>query len=169
MININQFKNNFKGGARKNKFSINIVKLNNKFNSILVQSASIPQFSLDALTVHSIAGKIKVAGGREVPDWDVTVMLDEDVADNGINELENWQLQARQMMSAEGSNDAHGVLNGYKSDAYLYQLDQKGNTIARYKLEGIWPKEIGQREFDYTDDDIVTCSITFSIDNVIRL
>lgn len=175
MFNINQFKQNFRGGARKNKFRVAINEdgfvLGSKFSDILVQATSIPSFTIEDIEVPSLAGIIKVAGKRTVNDWDVSIILDEDLSENGIDLLEQWQFKARQMISAEGSNDVR--LNSpsnvnYKTDATLYQLDQKGNTIASYRLEGIWPKEIGERSFDYNDDEIVTCDVTFAVDDIIR-
>lgn len=156
---IEEFKANFIGGARANKYEVQIPYLPDKMNKFLVQSTSIPPTEINALPVKYMGATAVFAGDRtEPPTWNVTILLDEDYA--GMNELEQWQELIRQVNSGIGV----GQHTTYKKEAYVRQLGQDGSVIAEYKLEGLFPVSIGEVTLGATEDGISQVQVGFRFD-----
>lgn len=162
-FNIDEFKANFLGGARGSKFLVEVPYLPDKFNKFLVQSTSIPSLDIEEVAVKYMGATVKLAGERTYADWSVTALLDEDYA--GIEELENWQNIMREPKSGLG-NPSHA---SYKKEAFVSQLSQDGTVIATYKFEGLFPSSIGERTLEAGNSEVMTVSVTFKYDDMIRV
>lgn len=161
-FNIDEFKANFLGGARGNKFLVEVPFLPTKFNKFLIQATSIPASDIEEVTVSYMGTRTKLAGERTWGDWSVTAYLDEDYA--GVNELETWQEIMRKPNSGEGAN----THTAYKKEAFVTQLSQDGSEIATYKLEGLFPKSIGEKTLGADQAEVMTVQVTFAFDDMIR-
>ncbi len=158
MFHIDDFKANFLGGARPNRFEIEIPSLPDKAR-FLLKSGSIPGANIGEI-IHNYQGnQIKFAGDKTVNDWEVTLILDEDYA--GFNEIEAWHNMTRNNGSSLGA--AHH--SEYKKECYITHFSQNGDVIAKYKLFGAWIKTIPDTALSWdTVDAAIEVPITISYD-----
>lgn len=149
-FNINEIKSNLTfGGARPTLFQ---VQFNNPGNStgdlkvpFMVQAASIPPAVTGVIEVPYFGRRIKLAGDRIFPSWNVTVMNDEDFLIR--NALEEWSNR----INGLGTNVR--TLTNYKSEATVTQFAKDGRRIRTYEFHGIFPTEISPIELDWAATD----------------
>jgi len=158
MFNIEEFKANFNGGARPNRFEIEVIGLPDKAR-FLFKAGNLPGATLGEIEFKYQGASAKFTGDKTFSDWDVTLLLDEDYA--GFNELEAWHNLIRNNDSGIGANNH----NQYKKDCFITHFSQNGQPIARYKLVGCWPKTIPDVPVDWDNSDTkMELSFTFSYD-----
>jgi hypothetical protein len=157
-LNIEDFKANFLGGARSNKFIVEVPLLPEKAK-FLIKAAPLPGANIGEVIMNYQGNQVKIAGDKTFNDWEVTLILDEDYA--GFNEIEAWHELIKADESSSGANN-HTL---YKKDCYIRHLGQNGETIAEYKLVGAWPKVIPDTALAWeTSDAVAEVNITFSYD-----
>lgn len=158
MFNIEDFKANFLGGARPNKFEIEVPGLPDKAR-FLLKASSIPGANLGEIIVNYQGTQAKFAGDKSFNDWEVTLILDEDYA--GFNEIEAWHNLIKENDSGIGANNH----NQYKKNCTLIHYSQNGEPIATYRLNGAWPKIIPDTPVAWDNNDTaMEIGITFSYD-----
>lgn len=156
---IEEFKANFIGGARSNKYEVQIPYLPDKMNKYLVRATTIPGTEITPINLKYMGANVSLAGERPAPaTWNVTILLDEDYA--GMNELEQWQELIRAVNSGIGAANH----TAYKKEAFVSQLAQDGSVIAEYKLEGLWPTSIGEVSLSPDEDGVATVQVGFQFD-----
>jgi hypothetical protein len=158
MFNIEEFKANFLGGARANKFVVEVPTLPNKAR-FLIKGTSIPAGELGEVIFRYQGLEAKFAGDRTVSDWSVSLVLDMDYA--GFNELEAWHNLIKGNESGAGA-DNH---NQYKKDCFVTCYSESGEEISVYKLVGCWPKTVPEIPLSWeTTDSLIELDFTFSFD-----
>jgi hypothetical protein len=158
MFNIEDFKANFLGGARPNKFEIEVPGLPDKAR-FLLKASNIPGANLGEIIVNYQGTQAKFAGDKAFNDWEVTLILDEDYA--GFNEIEAWHNLIKENDSGIGANNH----NQYKKNCTLIHYSQNGEPIATYRLNGAWPKIIPDTPVAWDLNDVaMEIGITFSYD-----
>lgn len=154
------------GGARPTLFRVELTNpVNNAGDTIapfLIQATSLPNSTINAIEVPYFGRKIKIAGDRTFDTWSVTVMNDEDFKVR--HPLELWHNQINSLETNLNLNATSSPLL-YKSTALVTQYGKSGETLRRYKFNGIFPTEISTIDLDWdATDQIETFSVTFAYD-----
>lgn len=75
----------------------------------------------------------------------------------------NMMYQAGHFRNAPGQTDKFSS-TGYAGKAVINVFDVAGKHTAKYQMEGVWPKEIGEVQFDGSGANLLTINATFNYD-----
>lgn len=150
------------GGARSSHFDIIVTNpidgsgdLQMKFKAM---SASLPADRLGEIPVPYFGRKIYEAGDREFTEWPVTIINDEDF---GVRSpLHHWHGAINHRIANIRNNGAGISANSYKSTGLIIQYSKSGVPIAGYKFTGLWPKEIGDIEVSWENENQIEKFVT---------
>lgn len=133
--------------------------------TFLCRAASIPSSELGEVQVPYFGRFIKLNGDRTFPDWDVTVMNDEDFAIR--NMLENWSNRMNTHISNVMDESVFPL--GYKTNAKVTQFGKSGNILAIYQFQGLWPRVVSPIQLDWSQQNAVEeFQVVFSYDEWVR-
>ena len=184
---ISQFKTQLRrGGARPNLFEVDITSstaLESVFWNgtdqddfhFLCKATSMPTQTIGSVDVPFRGRILKVAGDRTFEPWTVTVINDEEF--NVRSAFERWSDAINNMESGEGLISP----NDYMGQGTIKQLgrtdigtrdvgadakaggDGKG-VLYSYKVQDIWPSEIGSIDLSYESSDAIEeFTVTFQV------
>lgn len=165
-FNVAQFKESglFQGGARPSQFEVLLPgRLAPQLGRFLVQATNIPPSIIGTIEVPYFGRKIKIAGDRTFPEWQTTIMNDENFIIRRL--VERWLAD----INAHEANIRNGTATerpaSYKTDAQVLQYGKKGDVIAAYDFIGLYPSDISPIELDWNStDQIETFQITWQYD-----
>ena len=170
-FNINTFKQQglFYGGARPANFNVTLsvpngIGIDNttvqKF-TFVCRASEIPPSQIPSIDVPYFGRKIKVSGDRVYPDWNITVMNDEDFSVRAMFEL--WM---NGINGAEANvRDPALVDELYKTDSSIQQFSKDGEIIREYTMYGAFPTLVGPMATDWdSTNQIQTFPVTFAYD-----
>jgi hypothetical protein len=153
-------------GARPALFQ---VTLQNPANSVadvkfpfMCEATALPEADVGTVQVPYFGRFIKLAGDRTYPDWQVTVINDEDFLVR--NALEEW---SNKINSFQGNIRAFGSASPllYKSQAQVVQFSKTGVPIRTYQYNGIFPIAISNIPLAWSSqNEIERFSVTFAVD-----
>jgi hypothetical protein len=124
---------------------------------LLCQGSQIPPAIVESVPVGYFGREIKVSGDRTFPDWNVSVINDEDFAIRDM--LESWSTIQNSMVG----NLRRDRL--YKSEAVITQFGKEGGVLRQYEMVGIFPTVIGPIELNWNaKNQIEMFDVTFSFD-----
>lgn len=161
---LNNFMNNFKGGARPNQFKVELSlparlrsRIRNSANAqnqmkFMIKAASIPASNLGMVDVPFRGRQFKVAGDRTFDQWNVTALNDVDF--DIRNAFEQWSDLIIGHVN-HGQADEVDNQGDYMADAEVHQLDRNGKIIKSYNFVGIWPSNIGEIALSFDSNDQV--------------
>ena len=126
------------------------------------------------------AGKVKLTGKTDYPDWKVTIR--DDALNIAHTYFQDWRNDIYNLKTGQSNKvDTSGLLatlgfgisGGYKRSAVILMLGNSNKTtlgtapgmMRGYLINGIWPKEVGSIALDYATENIATFPVTFSIDS----
>jgi hypothetical protein len=169
---INNFKDNFFGGTRTNRFRITgTFPYGGAFTQYHVSAADLPQAILIPQTFDYRGRKLILPGDRiygQQPggtSWTVTVL--DDTGDNTIwKNLHNWSNRINNHELNTGTQDEPF---SYKRSGWtVEQLDLNcTNVLKKVTLYGCWPSAVGAVELNMTKvDQYVTFDTTFVFDYI---
>lgn len=159
------------GGARPSLFSVQLISPFDATIGIsspyLIKAAALPASSVGEIPIGFMGRKVKAAGDRSYADWQVTVINDEDFA---IREsIESWSNAIQGPVSNLRNSGANASFN-YKAQATITQYGKAGDTLARYTMFGMWPKEVGAIELAWDQENTIeSFPVTFAIDYFLRV
>ncbi|MDD5150602.1 MAG: hypothetical protein PHC28_08980 [Flavobacterium sp.] len=175
-LGIHDFLSNFKGGARPNLYAVvlsfptglglNLVDKSQKL-AYMCKAASIPASTMGKAEVSFMGRKVKVAGDKDYDDWDITVV--NDVSFDLRSVFEQWHEKINGNITNRANTIAVNPSN-YYATADVYQLNKDGNTLAHYKIEGMFPTSVAAIELGFeTVDTIEEFAVTFSVNQWARI
>ena len=167
------------GGARPNLFEVNLgnfggdgttggwnTNIESEFR-FMCKASSMPTQTIGSVDVPFRGRILKVAGDRTFEPWSVTVINDEDFKVR--KGFEAWTEKINALATGVGEVNP----NNYMGNGTIKQLSRSatvaGNDTAQrvlheYKVEEIWPSEIGAIDLSYdTSDAIEEFTVTFQI------
>lgn len=165
---INDFKNNFYGGTRANRFEVISntgwptgvsVEPNSKFK---IFAASLPAAELGTIPVPYRGRVLYVAGDRTYGSWIISV-YDDSGAGNLWQAFNKWK-------NLLDSHDTHLVANSdfsYKNLQKTWTINQLGlnNDILRtINLFNCWPEQVSNIDFDMSKSDFTVFSVSLKFD-----
>ena len=170
-FNINAFKQQglVYGGARPSLFNVTLsvpaglgisTTSVSKF-TFVCRTSELPPSQIPSFPVGYFGRKIKLAGDRVFPDWNVSVMNDEDFSVRSMFEL--WHNSMNRMES--NVRDTAVDNEGYKTEFQVTQYAKTGEAIRQYTLYGAFPTNVGAIAVDWdSTNSIQTFPISFSYD-----
>jgi hypothetical protein len=141
-FNVDQFRSNLIGdGARPNLFEVKLsfpdfVSVPNQIKSpFLCKSSSLPGSTIAPANLFYFGREVKLAGNRTFPDWQVSILNDEDFLlknafdqwHNGINEN---ILNLRNFRAVNASPIFTGII--YTVDATINHFSKKLKNVSIY-------------------------------------
>lgn len=123
----------------------------------LCRATQIPAPIVEKVPVGYFGREINVSGDRTVPDWNISVINDEDFAIRQM--FENWSFIQNSMV-ANLRRDRN-----YKVDGTVVQYGKEGNVLRQYNMVGAFPTLIGQIELSWeAKNQIETFDVTLALD-----
>ena len=167
------------GGARPNLFEINLgnfggdgttgdwnTNIESEFR-FMCKASSMPTQTIGSVDVPFRGRILKVAGDRTFEPWSVTVINDEDFKVR--KGFEAWTEKINALATGVGEVDpnnymGNGTIKQLSRSATVAGDDTAQRVLHEYKVEEIWPSEIGAIDLSYdTSDAIEEFTVTFQI------
>jgi hypothetical protein len=150
---INEFKTNFLGGTRSNRFEIfgripsgvqGSGGVGGNFTKFHVRSTIIPQMSTKTLSYDYFGRKYHYPGERDYGSWAFTVLDDTGNANNLWQMFQRWHNNINDHETNVSYNLSTG--NSYKAENWeIRHLDINGDSVLKtFILQGCWPAAIQQ-------------------------
>jgi hypothetical protein len=168
---LNDFKTNFDGGTRQNRFYIEgtIPFGNGAVSSFHVRSTLIPTLQTSTIAYDYMGRKSYFPGEKMYSTWSVSVIDDPssqydlwakfNIWQNNINNHET----NRSDISLQTGTFASYKANGWK----INHLDLNGNIIKTFVLNGCWPRSINEINFNMSRPNVInTFNVVFVFDSV---
>lgn len=177
---IQQFKDNFYGGTRANRFKVtatwpgNVTK-NTNINdqtTFKIFATSFPDASIDALSIQYRGRPVHFAGDRKYPLWSVNI-YDDSESNNLWEVFHDWM----EKIDGNSSHLYSGASSANKDFSYSqhqttftmtqYQLngslDASGNTRV-ITLRNVFPLAVGEINLDMGESTAVSFQVQLSFD-----
>ena len=167
------------GGARPNLFEINLgnfggdgttgdwnTNIESEFR-FMCKESSMPTQTIGSVDVPFRGRILKVAGDRTFEPWSVTVINDEDFKVR--KGFEAWTEKINALATGVGEVDpnnymGNGTVKQLSRSATVAGDDSAQRFLHTYKVQEIWPSEIGSIDLSYeTSDAIEEFTVTFQI------
>jgi hypothetical protein len=164
------FKNNFNGGTRANRFivypswpsGISVPITDAQFKIV---SASLPMATVNSISIPYRGRLINFAGDRQYSPW-VVGIYDDGNSQNIWTALQRWK-------EALDGHWTHRVANNdfaYKTLQTTWRIDQldvnANQVLRRIFLYKCWPSVIGEIGLNMGENDFVSFSATLTFDNI---
>jgi hypothetical protein len=166
-FNINEFQAAlFGGGARPSQFMVMIQNPVASASTLdktpfMVQTAQIPEATLNTVQTSYFGRQIKFAGNRTFPDWTVSIINDEDFLIRDA--MERWS-NAINGLRTNIRSSSLATTAQYKTNATVTQFSKTGDPLRTYKFIGLFPVSVGAIALDWSSDEIERFDVTFSYD-----
>lgn len=169
---ISDFMANFKGGGlRPNRYKVIMTfpsavagfdpQAAEKI-SYTCMAASIPSSNMGVIDVPYYGRQLKVPGDKIWDDWNVTINLDNDMKGREI--FEQWHNAINGFESNVAQSDALVNPSNVYANAQVFLLDRADKTLAVYRVEGMFPVQVGEVTIGYDQNDqIAQQQVTFAI------
>jgi hypothetical protein len=123
----------------------------------MARATQLPPAIVDKVPVGYFGRDINVSGDRTFPDWNVSIINDEDFAVRDL--LEKWSMYQNTMISNLR------VDRDYKKEAMITQFGKEGDTLKQYEMVGIFPTLVGPIEVAWDNkNQIEVFDVTFAYD-----
>lgn len=166
-MEIDKFVGNFRGGARPNKFRVQLVYPGlitppDVDDEIMVRAAAIPAANLGFVPVPWKGRQIPYAGDRTYDPWTVTVT--NDTTFSHWNAFHQW---SNAHNSHEGNLQTGSDHSDLVGTAIVTQLGRDNAELKTIRLLGILPTLVGEIQLSYEDNDTIeTYDVTFQFVNM---
>lgn len=154
MSAITNFKTNFDGGMRSNRFYINgtIPFSGNKgFTKFHIRATQIPQLSTKTMSYDYFGRKYHYPGEKDYGTWSFTVLDDTTDSGNLWKFFHNWQ----ENINSNFNNQTLLAEAAYKANSWEIHhltLDGEDDTSAKvFVMHGCWPTAVQPISFSMTN------------------
>ncbi len=129
--------------------------------TLLAKAASVPPAIVGDVHIPYFGRMVKYSGDREYPDWEVTVLNDEDFVLRRI--MESWSNEMNTSVTNQMTTQTHPL--NYKASAIVTQYSKDNVAIASYQFDGLWPKVVDTMQLDWgNQNSIQEFNLTFAYD-----
>ncbi len=155
------------GGARPSLFQVQITNPINPVADIKIpimcRSTQIPDWIVGVIPVPYMGRRIKQPGTRDIGDWNVTVINDEDWIIR--NAMEQWNNSMNSLQGNLNTTGSSSPLN-FKSQAIVTHYSKGGEVLRVYQMQGLWPSRVAGVSMDWDQGDrIMEFDVTFQMDD----
>ena len=167
------------GGARPNLFEVNLgnfggdgttggwnTNIESEFR-FMCKASSMPTQTIGSVDVPFRGRILKVAGDRTFEPWSVTVINDEDFKVR--KGFEAWTEKINALATGVGQVEpnsymGNGTVKQLSRSATVAGDDTAQKVLHEYKVQEIWPSEIGSIDLSYESSDAIEeFTVTFQI------
>lgn len=121
------------------------------------RATQLPPEIVESIPVGYFGREIKLSGDRTFPDWNVSIINDEDFLVRDM--MENWS----DIQNSHVENLRRDL--NYKVSAVITQFGKGGNALKQYEMVGIFPTVVGPIEVSWDNkNQIEVFDVTFSFD-----
>jgi len=164
------FKNNFNGGTRANRFIVYPswpvgISVPNRDAQFKIVSASLPMATVNSISIPYRGRLINFAGDRQYSPW-VIGIYDDGNSQNIWTALQRWK-------EALDGHWTHRVANNdfaYRTLQTTWRIDQldvnANQVLRRIFLYKCWPSVLGEIGLNMGENDFVSFSATLTFDNI---
>lgn len=124
---------------------------------LAVKASSVPQFTLEKLTINRGNSQVHFATKPTFKDGQITVH--DYIGSHTKEVLLAWQRQAYNVHTQKV-----GLAKDYKRTATLYELTPDFQVVRTWKLHGCWISEISDPNYDMESTDARTMDVTIVYD-----
>jgi len=167
IMNVAEFKNNFDGGSRSNRFIISgaipkvgAAKKKNDINSIVVKAGSMPAVTLGILRVPFRGRVVKIPGDRTYEEWTFTVMDGFDGNSEHRNGFVGWNSEFNLHEQNVPGSFGSGMGVDLNSDLFqtwtVRQLGLDGESRRKINLHKCWPVVVSEIALSYDNADTIS-------------
>lgn len=158
------------GGARPSLFEVTLqfpadVGLNlvaGTALTFLCKATAIPTSTVAPIEVPYFGRKVKFAGNRTFPEWNITVINDENFLIRDA--FERW-LAGINTHETNVRNYNESVDNGYQVTGTVSQLGKEGGILRQYKFVNVFPSEVSPIELNWgSENEIEEFTVTLQYD-----
>ena len=159
-FNVNDFRAQMTGdGARPNLFEISMpfpafsapgnaqTKL-----TFMCKTAQLPGATLGVVPVTYFGRELKFVGNRQFADWQITIINDEDFVIR--NAFERW-MNGINSHNLNVRNPLAQSPFGYSVDAIITQFGKQGDSLKKYKFNGVFPTDLSTIDVDWGSNDTI--------------
>lgn len=159
-FNVFEFRSQLQGdGARPNLFEVQLVfpfaiapgNAQRKL-TFMCKTASLPGSTIGQVPVFYFGRETKLAGNRTFPEWNISIINDEDFSVR--NAFEKWMNGINRHVSNTRDLWAGNSL-GYTTDASVKQYSQTGDVLKHYVFEGCFPVDVAPIDLDWGSNDTI--------------
>lgn len=177
---INEFKTNFYGGTRPNRFSVSATwpttltkdpNINDQTKFKIIATV-IPESTVEVISVPYRGRPINFAGDRKYSPWDITVYDDSETY-NLWRVFQQWLEHIdgsanHTYIGASATNKDFSYKNHQKTfTIYQYDLNgDQGNAIRTMTLHNAFPVSVGQIALDMGEPGLVTFPVQIMYDYI---
>lgn len=164
------FLSNFRGGGyRPNRYRVilnfpgSVPGAQNAATKISFTcvAASIPSSNMGSVDLPYMGRPVKVPGDKIFDDWSVQILLDNDFLGRGI--FERWHDQMLGFRSNVAQPQMVNPINAFAS-AIVQALDRNETIVREYRVEGMFPTQVGEITLGYDQNDQVAMqAVNFAI------
>jgi len=179
VMNVGEFKSNFDGGSRSNRFLIQgDIGGNGDVNSIVVKAGSVPAVTLGILRVPFRGRVVKIPGDRTYEEWTFTVM-DGFTPGSGKPATEmhskflSWNAEFNEHeANVPGPNFGKGEVVDLNSatlftDWSVVMLGLDGSEGRKINLHKCWPVVVSEIALSYDNADTISeYTVTMAYDYI---
>jgi len=170
-MNVAEFKNNFDGGSRSNRFIISgaipkagisdVTRGQDDINSIVVKAGSMPAVTLGILRVPFRGRVVKIPGDRTYEEWTFTVMDGFDGNSEHRNRFVGWNsefnLHEQNVPGLFGNRYGQVDLNSDLFQTWtVRQLGLDGESRRKINLHKCWPVVVSEIALSYDNADTIS-------------
>lgn len=165
--NISDFRNNFFGGTRPNRFRVEAqipaaAGVGDITSHFLIKAASVPPSTLGIISVPYRGRVLKIPGDRLFAEWSFTVLDDAHEGEDIRSKMVAWS-------NAINSHVSNLTQDPNVSDSIaqwrVEMLNISDNEPVRIiTLHNCWPVEVGAIELSYETADVITdfpCTLAY--------
>lgn len=169
---LNQFKTDFLGGTRQNRFVITggIPYDGGQISSFHIRSSLIPTLQTSTVSYDYMGRKSFFPGEKMYSTWSVAVLDDPKSTEHNLwKKFQNWQNQINNHYT-NTSDLTLGTTNepSYKAFGWrVDQLDLNGNTLKTFMLNGCWPRSVNEIGLNMSRPNVLnTFNVIFVFDTI---
>jgi len=159
-FNVFEFRSQLQGdGARPNLFEVQMVfptAINpqnaNRKLTFMCKTASLPGSTIGQVPVFYFGRETKLAGNRTFPEWNISIINDEDFSVR--NAFEKWMNGINRHVSNIRDLWARNSL-GYTTQAIVKQYGKTGDTLKQYTFDGCFPVDLSPIDLDWGSNDTI--------------
>lgn len=159
-FNVFEFRSQLQGdGARPNLFEVQMVfptTINpqnaNRKLTFMCKTASLPGSTIGQVPVFYFGRETKLAGNRTFPEWNISIINDEDFAVR--NAFEKWMNGINRHVSNIRDLWAKNSL-GYTTQAIVKQYSKTGDVLKQYTFDGCFPVDVSPIDLDWGSNDTI--------------
>ena len=145
-----------------------LVQANESFLKMYVKSTSIPQSSVNVISVPHQGRIVKLPGERVFSEWTFNVFNDEQYKIRRL--FEDWLHRISDVKQGRRQTTFGNRLTSLLQDIRVDQLSPSGKILKTYMIEGAFPSTLSQMDFNWestsnTQDFTVTIAYQYYYDS----